>query len=84
MVTEPSSGERWDIVCGADRGEAESLAGALLAADTMARDQSRAAGALRAFRRTVYITLNGVFAGEATALARAGHLRPFSAEWGQQ
>lgn len=76
--------ERWEIKVCDDSAEAESLEGALLAADTIARDQAGyygTAGALRAIRREITITRDGIYNNIATQLARQGHRKPLTAAW---
>lgn len=67
----------FEIICTAsgDRAEAETAEAALVAADTLARDSLdgiSAQGALRAARRTLYITENGTYNGLLTEFARRG------------
>lgn len=61
------------------RAEAETLAGALLAASTLVDDYAEAQGsqgARRAARESVTITEDGAYAGTATVLAQEGRRLP--------
>lgn len=67
----------YEVIIGktGDRAEADTLAGALLAASTMVReyaDEQQTQGARRAARESVLIVRDGRYDGLATVIAQQG------------
>lgn len=69
--------DHYEIVChrSGDRAETDSAEGALLAADTLARDYTDEGPArnLKTVRESIDILVNGTYNGTLTRLARAGY-----------